>query len=89
MKRTPQNAITSASVSAALREIEAVADKVGEVLQLGLLVIMRQDDGVALLAQPVDLRAQVQAGKAFGRCVHVSLPDHDRFRLNQSETIMV
>ena len=65
MKRTPQKAITSASVACALRdEIEAVADEIGEVLDLGLLVIMGEDDGVALLAQPVDLGAQVEALQA-------------------------
>ena len=32
------------------RQIEAVADEIGEVLDLGLLVIMREDDRVALLA---------------------------------------
>ena len=42
-------------------EIEAVADEVGNVLDLGRLVIMGEDDRVALLAQPVDLGAQVEA----------------------------
>ena len=43
-------------------QLEAVADEIGEVLQFGLLVVVRQDDGVALLAQAVDLGAQVRAG---------------------------
>ena len=45
-------------------EIEAVADEIGEVLDFGLLVIMREDDRVALLAQAVDLGAQVEAREA-------------------------
>ena len=70
MKRTPQKAMTSASVAGALRlKIEAVADEIGEILDFGLLVIMREDDGVALLAQPVDLGAQVEAGKAAANAV--------------------
>jgi hypothetical protein len=36
MKRTPQKAITSASVGRSLaRQIEAVADEIGKVLDLG------------------------------------------------------
>src|SRR3546814_3575102 len=42
------------------RQIEAVADEIGDVLKLGLLIIMREDDGVALLAQPIDLGAQIE-----------------------------
>ena len=45
-------------------EIEAVADEIGNVLDFGRLVIMGEDDGVALLAQPVDLGAQVEALQA-------------------------
>src|SRR3546814_7138063 len=51
-------------------QIEAVADEIGEVLDFRLLVIMREDDGVALLAQPVDLRPEVQALQAWIGCVH-------------------
>jgi hypothetical protein len=42
------------------RQVEAVADEIGQVLQLGLLIVVRKNHGVALLAQPVDLRAEVQ-----------------------------
>ena len=42
------------------RQIEAVADEVGEVLDLRLLVIMREDHGVALVLQPLDLGEQVE-----------------------------
>ena len=72
-ERTPQNAITSASVACAfLRQIEAVADEIGQVLDFGLLVIMRQDDRVAFLAQAVDLGAQVEtlSGSDAVPCVH-------------------
>ena len=43
-------------------EIQAVADEVRNILDIGRLVIMREDDRVAFLAQPVDLGAQVEAG---------------------------
>ena len=56
------------------RQIEAVADEVGDVLDLGLLVIMGEDDGVALLAQPVDLGAQVEALQDGIGCVHFRSP---------------
>jgi hypothetical protein len=52
------------------REIEAVADEIGEVLDVGLLVIMGEDDGIALLAEAVDLGAQVEALEAEIGCVH-------------------
>ena len=49
MKWTPQKAIASASVAAAWREsAERVAHVVGDVLDLGHLVVVGQDDGVAL-----------------------------------------
>jgi hypothetical protein len=56
------------------RQIEAVADEIGNVLDFGLLVIMREDHGVPLLAQPVDLGTQVQAGQVF-----TGLGSHCRF----------
>ena len=65
MKRTPQKAITSASVAGGLaRQIEAVADEVREVLDLRLLIIMREDDRVALALQPLDLGEQVEPRQA-------------------------
>ena len=54
------------------REGERVADVVGDVLDLGRLVIVREDDGVALGRQPPDLRCPVRAGRvpvAPGRIV--------------------
>ena len=49
MKCTPQKAITSASVARGLlREAERVADVVGHVLDLGQLVVVGEDHGVAL-----------------------------------------
>src|SRR3546814_12203839 len=44
---------------------DLVADEIGEILNLGLLVIMRQDHGIAVLAQPVVLVAQVETRKIF------------------------
>ena len=56
MKRTPQKAMTSASVACALRaEIERIANEIGNILQFGPLVIMREDNRVALLAEAIDL----------------------------------
>ncbi len=43
------------------RQLQRIPDEIGQVLNLGRLVVMSQDDGVALLAQPVDFRAQVQS----------------------------
>src|SRR3546814_464914 len=47
------------------RQLQRIADEIGDILNLGLLVIMREDDGVAVLAQAVDLPAQVKTGKRF------------------------
>ena len=56
MKWTPQKAITSASVAAAWRERpERVAHEVGHVLDLGHLVVVGEDDGVALLGERAHL----------------------------------
>ena len=43
------------------RQVEAVADEIGEVLDFRLLVIMGEDDRVALLLQARDLGEQVEA----------------------------
>ena len=43
------------------RQIEAVADEIGEVLDFRLLVIMGEDHRVALALQPLDLGEQVDA----------------------------
>ena len=45
------------------RQIEAVADEVREVLDFRLLVIMGEDDGVALALQALDLGEQVEPFK--------------------------
>ena len=54
------------------RQIEAVADEVGQVLDFGRLVIMGEQDGVALRAQPVDLGSEVEAPEACIGCVHLT-----------------
>ena len=67
MNLTPQKAITSALGRRRLAaQLQRIADEIGEVLDLGLLVIVREDDGVALLAQALDLGADVDAGQVFG-----------------------
>ena len=48
------------------RQIEAVADEIREVLDFRLLIIMREDDRVALALQPLDLGEQVEALQADG-----------------------
>ena len=63
MKRTPQKGDHLGVGRRRLaRQIEAVADEIGKVLDFGRLVIMGEDDRVALLAQPIDLGAQVAFG---------------------------
>ena len=59
MKWTPQKAITSASVAAArAREAEAVAEMIGDVLDLGQLVVVGEDHRVALRGELADLLAE-------------------------------
>ena len=59
MKWTPQKAIASASVAAACaREAERVAEVVGDVLDLGQLVVVGEDHRVALGGERADLLAQ-------------------------------
>src|SRR3546814_13456519 len=54
-------------------KVQAVAYEICEILDLWLLIIMSKDDSIPLLAQPVDLGAQVQPFKAPPHsppCVH-------------------
>ena len=53
-----------------LRQGEAVAHEVGDVLDLARLVVVRQDDGVLLFPQPVDFRLEVDPGG--NRRVHIT-----------------
>ena len=65
MKWTPQKTIAAASVAARLaREAERVADEVGHVLDLGHLVVVGEDDGVALARQLAHLVLQVRSDPA-------------------------
>ena len=52
------------------RKLEAVAHEIGNVLNFRALVIVPEDHRVALLAQTVDLGAQVEAGKVQGLGSH-------------------
>ena len=55
MKWTPQKTMTvGVGGGGLLREPERVADEVGDVLDLGALVVVRQDHRVALVPQPLD-----------------------------------
>ena len=65
MKWTPQKTITSASTLRGLaRQLERVADEVGHLEDLGTLVVVRQDDGVAVALELLDLGDQVGNGVA-------------------------
>ena len=44
-------------------ELEAVADKIREILNLRVLVIVREDDGVAFATQTLDLSVKIGAGR--------------------------
>ena len=60
MKWTPQNTMTSAVGRRGLpREPERVADVVGDVLDLGHLVVVRQDHRVALARERPDALRQL------------------------------
>ncbi len=64
MNQTPQKAITSPSnVSRLARQLQAVADGVGQFLNLGFLVVMRQHDRVALALQLEDLVSDGGCGR--------------------------
>ena len=55
MKWTPQKTITArVGGGGLLGEPERIADEVGDVLDLGALVVVRQDHRVALVSQPLD-----------------------------------
>ena len=43
-----------------LRELEAVADEVGQVLDLRILVVVSQDDRIQLALQPLDLGEEIE-----------------------------
>ena len=72
MKCTPANTMTSACVFfASCASCERVADEVGQVLDLALLVVVGEQDRVALLLEPDDFLVDVEAGEiGLGeRCV--------------------
>ena len=56
----------------ALAELQRIPDKIGQILNFRLLIIMRQDHRVAFFLQPVDFAEQVNTGKVFAgdRGVH-------------------
>ena len=55
MKCTPQNAITSSDAAAALIERPSESPVVGDVLDLGQLVVVGQDHGAALAGERAHL----------------------------------
>ena len=56
MNRTPAKTMTGRSVSTALPgQVERVSDEVGDILDLRYLVVVREEDGVALLLQALHL----------------------------------
>jgi hypothetical protein len=60
-----------------LAQLQTVADEIRQILNVRCLVVMRQDNRIALLAQPVDLRAQVGASR------HGDVSSHGGSRLNR------
>ncbi len=66
MKWTPQNTIVSCSLSAAFRDrSEGITNEVGDVLDLGQLVVVGEDHGSAGLRKVADLLLQ---GLDLGLC---------------------
>jgi hypothetical protein len=45
-------------------KLEAVPDEIGDVLDLGALVVMREDHRVALFAEAIDFAPDVEAGES-------------------------
>ena len=69
MKWTPQKAITSAvDLLGGLRELERVADEVGEVLDLGLLVVVGEDHRVALALHARDRGLEIDGDRVGPGC---------------------
>ena len=59
MKCTPQKTMTSAlGLGRFARQAERIADEVGDVLHFGALVVVGEDDRVALARQSLDLALQ-------------------------------
>jgi hypothetical protein len=50
-----------------LREGKAVADMVGQVLHVGILIVVRQNDGVHLALQPRDFGFEVECRRNFAQ----------------------
>ena len=61
-----------------LRELERITDEIGEVLDLGLLVVVRQDHRVALLLEPPDLRLELLVAHIQCRCGGAVVPARHR-----------
>ena len=53
-----------------LGQLQRIADIIGQILNLGPLIIMREDDRVALLLDPRDFGEDVHAGEVFGHDGH-------------------
>ncbi len=70
-----------------LAQLERIADKIGQVLDLRALIIMRQDHRVALLAQAIDLGKQVGAGGQGGLGSHHGPPSGRGVSFKNSECV--
>ena len=71
MKRTPQKAMTSASVAAALRDRSRLSPtKSARSWICRLLVIMGEDDRIALFLEALDLGEEIEPLEALGRGGH-------------------
>ena len=60
----------------ALTQFKAVTNEIREILNFGLLLIMREDDGITVFFQPVDLCEQINTLQVFtwGWSVHAFIP---------------
>jgi hypothetical protein len=56
-------------VARAFRQFERIAEMVGDVLDVGVLVVVRQDHRLALALQPRDLGEQIDGRVDGGLCV--------------------
>ena len=74
MKRTPQNTTSAPCEAIEIarfhRQLEAVADEVGDRLDLGHLVVVGRDEGPLLALEPADLVPQPgdTRGLVLGQC---------------------
>ena len=74
MKCTPAKRMTSAvRLLRRLRELERIAEEVGDVLDVAVLVVVREQDRVALVLEAPDLLFEVEGDGALEQRVHLAI----------------